>query len=68
MLISYVNRVAVTRMLGPQQREPRFGSCAAMANLMGKFVHSTLLQFTQLYEQIPGYRQWWIWVYEIFEH
>ena len=28
-----------------------------------KFVHSTLLQFTQLYEWIPGYRQWWIFVY-----
>ena len=27
-----------------------------------KFVHSTLLQFTQLYEGILGYRQWWIFV------
>ena len=31
---------------------------------VGKFVHSTLLQFTQLYERVPGYRQWWIFVYE----
>ena len=26
----------------------------------GKFFQSTLLQFTQLYKWVPGYRQWWI--------
>ena len=26
---------------------------------LGKFVHSTLLKLTQLYESVPGYRQLW---------
>ena len=34
---------------------------------MDKFVHSTLLQFTQLYERVSGSKQWWIFVI-IFEH
>ena len=31
---------------------------------LGKFFHSVLLQFTQLYEWVPGYRQWWIFMYK----
>ena len=31
---------------------------------LGKFVHSRLLQFTLLYECVPGYRQWWVFVHE----
>ena len=29
-------------------------------NPLGKFFNSPLLQFTQLYKRVPGYRQWWI--------
>ena len=29
-------------------------------------VSSTLLQFTQLYERVPGYRQWWIFIRAAF--
>ena len=35
---------------------------------LGKFFHSTLLQFTQLYKWVPGYRQWWICVRAAFAH
>ena len=35
---------------------------------LGKFLHSTLLQFTQLYKGVPGYRQWWICVRAAFMH
>ena len=33
---------------------------------LGKFFHSTLLQFTQLYKLVPGNRQWWICVRAAF--
>ena len=36
--------------------------------IMGKFFHSTLLQFTQLNKWVPGYRQWWICVRAAFAH
>ena len=39
--------------------EPGFKSCAALSNL----VHFILLQFTQLYEWVPGYRQCRLFVY-----
>ena len=29
-----------------------------------KFIHSVLLQFNQLSECVPGFRQWWIFGYE----
>ena len=35
---------------------------------LGKFFHSTLLQFTQLNKLVPGYRQWWICVRAAFAH
>ena len=35
---------------------------------LGKFFHSTLLQFTQLNKWVPGYRQWWICVGAAFAH
>ena len=33
---------------------------------MGKFIHSTLLQFTQPFKRVHGYRQWWIFVCKEF--
>ena len=33
---------------------------------LGMFVHSTLLQFTQLFKRVHGYRQWWKSVQRIF--
>ena len=35
---------------------------------LGQVFHYTLLQFTQLYKRIPGYRQWWIRVRAHFAH
>ena len=51
---------AVTRVLDSRLREPGFESCPTL----GQFIHSTLLQFAQLYEWVSGYRQWWTCVYE----
>ena len=36
--------------------EPGFECWAAVL----KYFHSTLLQFTQMYKGVPGYRHWWI--------
>ena len=35
---------------------------------LGKFFHSTLLQFTQLNKRVHGCRQWWICVRAAFAH
>ena len=35
---------------------------------LGKFFHTSLLQFTQLYKWESGYRQWWICVRAVFTH
>ena len=35
---------------------------------LGKFFHSTLLQFTQLNKLTSGYRQWWTCVRAAFAH
>ena len=35
-------------------------SLCSSVKTLGKFFHSTLLQFTQLYKWVSGYRQWWI--------
>ena len=35
---------------------------------LGKFFHSTLLQFTQLNKWVSDYRQWWICVRAAFAH
>ena len=50
-------------------RGPGFEFCAAVLKpWVGKFFHSTLLQFTKLYKRVPGYRQWWICVRAAFVH
>ena len=49
-----------SRALDFQLRESGFESC------VGKFFHSTLLQFTQLYKWVSGYRQWWSSVWAAF--
>ena len=52
---------AVARASDSQLRESGFElMCCSVRPWEG--FHSTLLQFTQLYEQIPGYRYWWIFV------
>ena len=48
--------------------KPGFESCAAVLKPLASFFHSTLLQFTQLYKWVPGYRQWWICVRAAFTH
>ena len=49
------------RTLNSRLRELGFESCTALSK-PGQVFHSILLQFTQLYEWVPGYRQWWLFV------
>ena len=49
-------------------REPGFEPCAAVLKPWASYFHSTLLQFTQLYKCVPGYRQWWICVRAALVH
>ena len=53
------------RVSDPRLRDPGFESCD---KTLGKFVHSILLQSTQLYAWVPGYRQWLICVRAAFVH
>ena len=54
---------SVIRASDPQSTEHLLESCATLLNLW-HISHSMLLQFTQLYEWVPGYRQWWIFTYK----
>ena len=56
------------RAPGSWLQEPGFESCAAVLKPRASVFHSTLLQFTQLYKWVPGYRQWWICVRVVFAH
>ena len=48
---------------GFYQRELRFEPCTASMADHGQVFHSILLQFTHLYEWVPGYKHWWIFLH-----
>ena len=54
----------VLPLLGPAEHS--FELCCLLGPSASSFIHSMLLQFTQRYESVPGYRLWWIFMQSLF--